>query len=266
MNVAVTAFEPVTRPVPAGLEQVLFLYINLDRSPERRADIERQLQALGVNASRVVGVDGVAVWPQVSEQTKQRFRSCHGRELRPGEVGCYDSHLRAMDLFLASSFSHAIILEDDALIPDTPDVLQKLFAQGAAQSWDFLRLHSRRDYLSLPVQALDATYGLHVNLTRSTGATAYALNRQAAQSLRQSLAQIEVPYDHAFDRPHHFGLKYRHLKPDLFHVAGHPSTIETAPSVKQPALRKVPTLFWRMRSETGRFIWSVVNYLRYRQA
>src|SRR5215510_12227022 len=80
----------------------LGLYINLDRSPERRTALEKQLSDLNLHSHY------------------RRFPAVDGREidtskspLGPGEVGLFLSHCRAVEHARAKGVS-VHVLEDDA--------------------------------------------------------------------------------------------------------------------------------------------------------
>lgn len=86
-------------------------YINLDRSPERRAWFTKQAEALGLDLVRVPAVDGRELpaaeldhWRQLSEGNKI---------LSPGEIGCFLSHRKAWEMVLAGEEKWAFIAEDD---------------------------------------------------------------------------------------------------------------------------------------------------------
>ncbi|MGS1093817.1 glycosyltransferase family 25 protein [Aquamicrobium terrae] len=86
-------------------------YINLDRSPERRAWFTQQAEALGLDLVRVPAVDGRELpageldhWRQLSEGNKILSR---------GEIGCFLSHRKAWEAVLAAQEKWAFIAEDD---------------------------------------------------------------------------------------------------------------------------------------------------------
>jgi GR25 family glycosyltransferase involved in LPS biosynthesis len=84
------------------------LYINLDRSPERRRNMEEQFAALGLQDiyTRFPAVDGKTIpFPQ--------------SPLGPGEIGVFLSHRQALEAAKAKD-KPVHILEDDALL--TPHV------------------------------------------------------------------------------------------------------------------------------------------------
>lgn len=221
--------------------------------------MEQQLSAHQLRYERISGVDGAQALSQFTDGQRAHFYKCHGKHILAGELGCYLSHLNALRHFLNSDAGTAVILEDDAQLPENLDTLWAGLSQ-AGKEWDFLRLQSRRNYYKLPTGPINNTYSFYISFTRSTGSTAYAVNKKAASVLLEKLQSIEVPYDHAFDQPQYFGLKYRHLFPNIIGIADFNSTIETSSRDIISAFGKLKTLLWRGHAETGRFIWSLKEY------
>ena len=80
------------------------LYINLDRSVERRERLEAQLSTTGLAGqyARLTAVDGTIVQAPTSL-------------VKPAELGCFLSHMRALDL--ARSWGVPVhVLEDDTIL------------------------------------------------------------------------------------------------------------------------------------------------------
>src|SRR5437868_10640067 len=128
-----------------------------------------QLEALGMPFTRVPAVDGRLVATD-AKVDRLLYRRRHGRDVRPGEIGCYLSHLAAMQPFLATDAEHSLILEDDAtLLPALPDVLARAISRETAMSWDVLKLESRRTGFKLALHQLSPSHSIAVNLFRSTG-------------------------------------------------------------------------------------------------
>jgi glycosyl transferase, family 25 len=219
-----------------------------------------QLDALQMPFTRVPAIDARVVCAK-GKFDAQRYRLRHGRELRMAEVGCYLSHLAAMQTFLATDARYALILEDDAtLLPELPDVLAQATTGEAASTWDVLKLESRRKGLKLALQQLTSTHAITVNLFRSTGSAAYVLSRHAAQVYLDRLLPISQPYDHAFDRGWFLNLRMREISPLVVSAqigdnAGN-STISSlnAPVVKLTGLAKLPCLAFRTLTETMRVV------------
>jgi hypothetical protein len=111
-----------------GIEGV---FINLDRSPERRAEMERQIAELGLPypVRRLAGVDG-------------ERQPVGPPPLRAGQYGCWLSHLKALEQSIGQD-EHLHIMEDDALISTAlqilPEVVHSLDS-GSAGEWDILYL------------------------------------------------------------------------------------------------------------------------------
>jgi glycosyl transferase, family 25 len=245
--------------------------INLDRSKDRLETMRRQLDDLGLAFERVPAIDGAARPDLMTDIDTALYRRMHGRGVRPGEVGCFLSHIEVMQRFLASAFDYAVILEDDAsLSPSLPGLLDTIAAEAPGRDWDVLKLESRRRGLPLRLRSLTADHDLCVSLFRSTGSAGYIVTRRAAQAYLAQLLPMALPYDHAFDRGWHFGLRFREVRPLVVSgwagVAAAGSTIVTGDAGvdKVRGFRKLPALAHRTRTETRRVYEGLATWLRYR--
>jgi glycosyl transferase family 25 len=102
---------------------VKFFVINLDRSPERLAECQNKFSSIGISLERISAVDGKAN-DLSSFFDDEACRKEMGRSIQPGEVGCFLSHVNAIQKFWEGDAEYAVILEDDALPSD--DFLQTL--------------------------------------------------------------------------------------------------------------------------------------------
>lgn len=93
--------------------------INLDGSPERLRQAETMFAGLSREIQRVPAVDGrrfaAADVPRYDEAATLAYM---GRRLLGGELGCFLSHVRAAEAFLATGKEAGFVFEDDALVPD----------------------------------------------------------------------------------------------------------------------------------------------------
>jgi glycosyl transferase, family 25 len=121
--------------------------INLDGSDARLAAITAQLDAAGLQFTRVPGVDGrgklASQFPQYDAAATMRYG---GRPMLGGEVACFLSHIACASRLLASSATYALVLEDDAeLSPDfaaqVTETLRWLEANPRVQ-WEVINLGS----------------------------------------------------------------------------------------------------------------------------
>ena len=239
--------------------------INLDRSADRLARVGSALDSLGLPWTRVPAVDGAAM-PE-EERTayldEPAFQRQHGMPSVPGELGCYLSHVRAMQRFLEGTAQMALILEDDVrLLPSLPQVLQAL--QACAAHWDMVKVSGVHSGTPVRVRRLTDEHWLAVMLTRCTGASATLINRHAARRYVDQLLPMSLPYDHAYDKGWRFGLKVRMVTPwPAIHDNKVPTTIA---QVQLPAgrttrkfhwTRRLPAYMTRARNEIRRIFYGI---------
>lgn len=105
--------------------------INLDRAPDRLQRAARALAGQQLAFERVSAVDGRALEAaQVTALTAASTAAYFAR-LTPGELGCYLSHIRVLELMVARDLPVALILEDDVEVTgDLAAQLQAVLAEG----------------------------------------------------------------------------------------------------------------------------------------
>ena len=86
--------------------------INLDRSPERLAQMQPRIDALGApfEVRRFSAVDGKARPELMAQVDQPAFIRAIGRPILPGEVGVYFSHLGVWQAFLQSQAEVALVM------------------------------------------------------------------------------------------------------------------------------------------------------------
>jgi glycosyl transferase family 25 len=118
--------------------------INLDRSASRLGHVERQIHSAGLEFERIPGIDGRELPDAEIARLCPDNSSCFYAPLRPGEVGCYLSHLRALQVAEARGLDRFVVFEDDfELEPGFADCLRDLCVQGVKLP-DAVKLHGRR--------------------------------------------------------------------------------------------------------------------------
>jgi glycosyl transferase family 25 len=239
--------------------------INLDRAPDRLQRIAPRLERLGLAWTRLPAVDARALTDaQRAALDEPTYRRRHGMTPLPGELGCYLSHVAVLRAFLASEAAFALVLEDDVQLGDTlPAVLQGLVAQPAR--WDMVKLSAVHSGTPVVVAEVSPGHALAVMLSRCTGASAYLVNRHAAQAYVNGLLPMQLPYDHVFDQGWRFGLKVRLVTPT---PCGHddvtPSTMgyQDAPRRKFHWTQRWGTYGYRLGNETRRLLYGLRETLR----
>ena len=117
--------------------------INLDRRPDRLAQVKAQLDALGLAFERITAVDGAQLPADHPRLQKKRFLLEQKKPAVIGEVGCAESHRLIWQRMLEQNIPYALVLEDDISIQAD---LVKFLANPAYQDYDFLNLSSSTPY------------------------------------------------------------------------------------------------------------------------
>lgn len=176
--------------------------INLASSTERLSLFAAQADREGMPFERVDAVDmrGKQTTP---EQNAAALRS-YGRALGAGEVGCFLSHIKAMEAFLATDADVLLICEDDAeLVPGfwrvVQDVAQDLVHPRAPDWWMVCLGNSPKRKYRTPL----CDYG-KFSLVRALSypvlSHAQLVSREGAASLVPYKTRVEMPVDQVFVR------------------------------------------------------------------
>lgn len=239
--------------------------INLATATRRWNNCTRRLVAAGIPFERVEAVDGKALAFPHPDYDERGYRLRQGRRTIPAEVGCYFSHVRALQAFLDSGDDFGLILEDDASVePDLYPLISKAIAMG--RYWDLLRLSRINKGKAFRLLQLDDRHHLGVMFTREKGAGAYVVNRRAATIMVAAFRPMNLPYDIMFDREWLFGYRTMVIYPFPVSQKGQPTQIQY--EIRDhyiPPWRRYWTVFpFRAAWETGRVIcrgWQVLRVL-----
>ena len=95
------------------MEDVPILYINLDRSKERKIRMEEQFKRYNIkNYKRVPAFDGRKLFSDSSLRAKT-VELPKDMKQSSGEIGCSLSHLRAAEMALEIDAPYVLVMEDD---------------------------------------------------------------------------------------------------------------------------------------------------------
>ena len=239
--------------------------INLPSARDRWEKMEARLQAAGLAHTRIVAVNGRDLQLPIPEFDEFRHRLMTGRRPIPAEIGCYLSHIKAIDAFLAScdTYTHALICEDDAVFSaELPAIIDA--ALQFADSWDILRLSTVGHDRVMRAIPLGGGSVLGVNLTRCKGAAGYMLNRKAAATFRRRLIPMRLAWDIAFDLEYLQGLKALAVTPFPVLPDAHAATqIQIDINSYKLFPTRYCTVFpYRMGIEAARFLMRSGLYVR----
>ena len=169
-------------------------YVNLDRSPERRSHMEAALAKAGIEAERIAAVDG----SEMSEEERRAWSPPGpGRLLLPGEIGCFLSHRRGWERFLATEATHALFMEDDAVLSSHfGDVLRRMpkWSRGTHIVQLEVREHGRR-LVGHGGRWIGTGHRLRRLHDPAMGTAAYVLSRDAAEMALARSQTFRTPVD-----------------------------------------------------------------------
>lgn len=172
--------------------------INLARSPERRAHIAAELGKYGIDYEVVEGVDGRDLDltdPEIIDPAV-----LDDDWFRPGVAGCALSHLRVYQEILEAGMDHALVLEDDIIVPGDLSRLADIVADqmvGAEvtllnyDSTDTCKM-SRDGAKRLPSSRLLV---LPIDVGQPASSAAYVITREACERMIKNILPFRARPD-----------------------------------------------------------------------
>jgi len=224
--------------------------ISLEREPERRARMRQELA--GFDFEFFDAVDGKALdaADYAHRMDAEWFRIMRGRELAPGEIGCFLSHYGLWERLVETGIPCALVLEDDARLEDG---FRKVVAEAVKiqDEWDVVYLAAMKKPLRTVrmIAALDGCRWL-IQCRRRTGGVGYLIRLDAAKALLHYCWRIRSPIDYLYTGWWDNGLRVYAIDPAIVRHAGMPSTIMTWeggkwPKLKRTLLEHAAGYFWR---------------------
>lgn len=176
-------------------QNFLCLYINLDRSVDRREQLEAEFTLADVRAERVPGFDGKRDIGIEKTTYSARRRSLVGSQLNAAEIGCVEGHRRALRRLVESGESFGVILEDDVgLLAGFRDAVAAVIRETAG--WDMVRLEWRKNGVLADAGVSTQTgHRLVVPKNMTFGGAAFLYSKRGAKLALRSLdgGYIQTP-------------------------------------------------------------------------
>jgi glycosyl transferase family 25 len=168
------------------------LVINLDRSPDRLAKVDRQLKALSVSYTRISGVDGRFLDPAL--RTAPLGTERYFRPMENGDYGTYQSHRLCWQRVVDERLDWAIVLEDDAVLSpsfvDVPAAIERLPLE-----WDVVKLFNgwrkRRTWPLMKAGPFEVVAYDKI----PAGTPGYVVSRRGAERLLRGHRRMMRPVD-----------------------------------------------------------------------
>jgi glycosyl transferase family 25 len=233
--------------------------INLASSTDRMALIAKDLESAGLQWERLEAVElGNSAFLSQPLYNRNRALSVNNRDLTKGELGCFLSHMAALNQFLDGTSEYLLVLEDDVLVSSEAAShfleLPQLLDGKLGNSWHCANLtmsYNKRFRTLFTFDSIQLRRAFYFPLTTS----ALLWTRQGARDFRDSVLRsgIFLPVDDQV-RSHlaKTGLGLSLSRP-LFELRSFPTTIASRPSVRQGILsslkKKVPNYLHAYRNQ-----------------
>ncbi len=162
-------------------------FLNLDRNPEREAELRRQFAGSVPRLHRSAGVEG----RRLPEAAVKRLG---GDPQMRGTLGCFLSHAGAWEAMLDRGDDHSLIVEDDVIpLLDLPADLDRF---GLPDGFDLVFVNDRMSPRLDPSQTtgfstrtLEAAMQIFPPEDNAPGGDGYILSREGARKLLDWVAQ-----------------------------------------------------------------------------
>lgn len=176
--------------------------VNLDRSVDRWNRMQALFQDLGLDVVRLPAVDGRKKDPEELRNMRPTLSERHFwlKEMTPGEMGCYLSHLKAWNALLETKDEWALIMEDDLFVRENA----KDFISD--ESWipegvDLIQMTASKEPAEeLREKDFKMAIGKDARLVKvlkwgNMGTVAYMINRKGAAAMISISKKILGPVD-----------------------------------------------------------------------
>lgn len=196
--------------------------INLDRSPDRWERVVSQFSGLAWPLRRVAAIDGRDRHATLACRNLAAIDAEEGvgwsatrlRMLSFAEEACFCSHLKALGEFIASDYSHAMIIEDDARIIGDLAPIIAVVGEVCGEDTVLKVSGSPRQGTRLALLVREAgSFRIVGSFEPASNATAYIVSNAAAARLVASAATILAPFDDYLSAPGLHGCSVVHVSP-----------------------------------------------------
>lgn len=195
-----------------------FYVINLNVSKDRWSKFISSPVYSNRLFTRIEAIDGrLACEENYIEFDVHKFQKYNGRHPKPGEYGCYLSHVKALRNFQDSSHSTAIILEDDIEIAEEQIEFCKYFDRLDTKKPLMVRLETNRKPAFESLLTTPAGFKIGQCWFGPTGgAAAYWINRPGVEKLLKSMTPGFLPVDVWLEQTWNHGVPTFLTKPSVF--------------------------------------------------
>lgn len=172
--------------------------INLDSSTERLQKADAELKRQDIEYIRISAVDGRLFDVQeVAQYNAAKSNAYTGRDLIGSEIGCYLSHKKALEAFVASGSEYGLILEDDLhLVDDFKLILDQTVAWLNSQpaQWHVMNIAANKKKMASKILSFTG-HDLYKAYYFPILALGLIWSRQGAESFLSQMNELYTPID-----------------------------------------------------------------------
>lgn len=174
--------------------------INLARSQDRWDALRASADKFSIDLHRVEAVEGkLLADDELRDFNEAGFRRRHGKIVLPAEIGCYFSHIRALETIIETQDPYAVIVEDDVRF--TPDFEPFVAKAMCLRGWDVIKLVNHRTAAFRSFYKINGDISIGRCMHGPLGSSAaYLVSREGARKLLAALRPMSLPYDVALER------------------------------------------------------------------
>jgi len=182
------------------------------------------------------------------------FKARFGRLPLESEMGCAAAHLNAYDVLLSSSFTWALIMEDDALILNSEmlHAIVTAVVQHAEPTSRLISLYTEGPIFAESCRFIDSVKLMQLRL-EPQGAVAYMIDRAAARQLLSAQSPIASVSDWPLNARQ---IRYGFVPNVAIAHMTSPDTSLVAPQINRRTLVPTSTRLW---------MWTAIWYFRHRR-
>ncbi|MDB4117659.1 glycosyltransferase family 25 protein [Amylibacter sp.] len=185
------------------MDSLAIYLINLDCADQRLLSAEAEINSARLKYERLSAIDGSKLLRHQEDQYDEALAyKKYGRSLSGGEIGCYLSHLNAVNLFLQTDLEYCLVLEDDIkLHSEFNSVLHELIIflnSNRKSNFDVVNLCNKpkKIYNKLyTITANNSNFDLCKAHFFPVLTTAILWTRHGAEKFRASCQPIHSPID-----------------------------------------------------------------------
>ncbi|WP_174801803.1 glycosyltransferase family 25 protein [Martelella limonii] len=175
---------------------MLVYIINLPKHTERRKHLAERFAAAGLEPIWVEAVDGHAI---ADEEIAARaaYPRAGSYALSRTQYGCYLSHLKCWQAFLATDQSHAAIFEDDIHLGEGFGSFLHEAQRHFPADGDLVKLETCLQLVRMPARPISkiSDRDLYRLASRHLGAAAYIVSRKGARKLEENSDKFSMGVD-----------------------------------------------------------------------